>query len=208
MKIKGLLTVGAALVAIGATQPAQAAEKLSLKEVNTFVTKLTNAVNSPDPMVARSFLHRHVSGGATYSNTLSAEVVDPRYAYHVNTPYGLSPYYRYPYMVNTMLKPTSYNAVGKAGLINQIEHKKAMIPKYHQTMDVLGTRMPADASSALVDVNLREFGLSYALSPYGVQHGHKIQHANARCQLNIGKHSGQMVLKSMSCNTVMTAPVL
>ncbi|NCT41353.1 MAG: hypothetical protein GW778_06815 [Alphaproteobacteria bacterium] len=204
MKIKGLLMMGAALVVCGATHSAQAAERLSLSEVNNFVAKLTNAVNSPDPNVARSFLHRTVSASATYSNTLNTPSMDPRYAYQVNNGYGLSPYYRYPYAYNTYLKPTSYSAVGKAGLINQIDHKKAMIPHYHQTMDILGTRMPADASSALVDVSMREFGLSYAMAPYGVQHGQKVQHTNARCQLNVGKQDGQVMLKGMSCNTVPT----
>ncbi|MFK7840230.1 MAG: hypothetical protein AB8B83_07855 [Bdellovibrionales bacterium] len=208
MKIKGLLMVGAALVVCGATNPAQAAERISLSEVNNFVSKLTNAVNSPDPGVVRSFLNRNVSSSGTYSNTLNASWIDGRYGYRVYNGYAVSPYYRYPYAYNTYLKPTSYNAVGKAGLISQIEHKKTMVPRYHQTMDIIGTRMPADATSALVDVDLREFGLSYAMSPYGVHHGAKIQHANSRCQLNLAKSNGQVMLKSMSCNTVSVAPVL
>lgn len=208
MKIKGLLMVGAALVVCGATNSAQASERLSVSEVNTFVTKLTNAVNSPDPTVARSFLNRTVASNATYSNTMNATWVDGRYVHPAWSGYNISPYYRYPHGYTTYLKPTSYSAVGKAGLIGQIEHKKALVPRYHQTMGILSTRMPADASSAIVDVNLREFGLSYSLSPYGVYHGQKLEHANARCQLHLGKKDGQVMLKKMDCNTLSARPVM
>lgn len=208
MKLKGLLMVGAALVVCGATNSAQAGERLSMYEVNSFVTKMTNAVNSPDPRVVRSFLHRNIASSATYSNTMNTAWVDGRYVHPAWSGYNVSSYYRYPHGYNTYYKPTSYNAVGKAGLISQIEHKKTMIPRYHQTMSILSTRMPADASSAIVDVDMREFGLNYAIAPYGVYHGQKVQHASARCQLHLGKKDGQVMLKKLDCNTTSAMPVL
>lgn len=205
MKFKGLLMIGAALVAIGATNSAQASERLSLHEVNNFVTKMTNAVNSPDPRVVRGFLNRNIASGATYSNTLNETWVEGDGYQQAWTGYNISPSYRYPHGYNTYLKPTSYEAVGKAGLIGQIEHKKTIIPRYHQTMSVLGSKMPTNASSAIVDVNLREYGLSYAAAPYGAYHGKKIEHANARCQLHLGKKDGQVMLTRMDCNTMSTS---
>lgn len=206
MKLKGLLMVGAALVAFGTADSAQASERLSLYEVNSFVTKMTNAVNSPDPRVVRGFLNRSIASNATYSNTLNQTWVT---GYHQAwSGYNVSPYYRYPHGYTAYLKPTSYSAVGKAGLIGQIEHKKMMIPRYHQTMSVLNSRMPANASSAIVEVNLREFGLSYAAAPNGVYHGQKVEHTNARCQLHLGKKDGQVMLTKMECNTLSTLPAM
>lgn len=208
MKLKGLLMVGAALAAIGATNSAQASERLSLYEVNNFVTKMTNAVNSPDPRVVRGFLNRNIASSATYSNTMNSTWIEGDSYHQAWTGYNISPHYRYPNGYNTYLKPTSYSAVGKAGLIGQIEHKKTIIPRYHQTMSILSTRMPANAASAIVDVNLREFGISYAAAPYGAYHGKKVEHANARCQLHLGKKDGQIMLKKMDCNTMSVSPTL
>ncbi len=106
------------------------------------------------------------------------------------------------------MKPTSYNAVGKNGLINQIEHKKSMVPRYHQTMSILSTSMPYDSATAVIDVNLREFGLAYRTAPYGVYHANKVEHSNARCQLKLAKEDNMIKLKRMTCNTVMNSPLL
>lgn len=207
MKIKGLLMLGAALVVGGVTNTAQASERLSLHEVNNFVARMTNAVNSPDSGVTASFLERNVASSATFSDTTNATWVDGRYVYAWSG-YNVSPYYRYPYGYTTYMNPTSYNAVGKSGMINKVLHKKNMVPRYHTSMSILSTRMPADASSAVIDVNLREFGLNYAIAPYGLYHGQKLEHANARCTLHLSKSNGSILLNKMDCNTVTAAPLL
>lgn len=208
MKIKGLLMVGAALIVCGTTNSAQASERLSLYEVNNFVAKLANAVNSPDPMYVRAFLDRNISMDATYMNTMNATWVDTAAPQQVWSGYNVSPYYRYPQGYNAYMKPTSYSAVGKNGIINQIEHKKNMVPRYHQTMSILSTSMPSGSSSAVVDVNMREFGMVYKPAPYGVYHASKVEHSNARCQLQINKEKNMLKLKRMTCNTVMNSPML
>jgi len=201
---------GVALAICASVNPAQANDRISLYEVNTFLTKMTNAVNSRDLNVSNAFLNSHVKANAIISDTRNASWVDGRYVYSAWNGYHASPYYRYPAMAyNSYLKPTSYQSVGKTGLIASLNHKKTMIPRYHQTMSVLATRMPADASSVVVDVNLREFGLAYTQASYGL-HGYaqKVEHSNARCQLGLKKEAGFMKLTSMSCNTVINTPVL
>lgn len=218
MKTKGVLMAGVALIMCGTINSAEANDRLSLYEVNNFVAQLTNAINNPDPLVGRAFLQRNITTSATFSDTLNTAWADGRYAYNgyyngayayqAYNGYNTSPYYRYPNAYNGYVRASNHKAVGKSGLIAQIEHKKSVIPRYHQTISILGTRMPADASSVTVDVNLREFGLSYAMSPYGIQHGQKVEHSNARCQLNLTKNNGDIQMNRMTCNTVAQTPFL
>ena len=204
MKLKGVLLAGAAILVCGLSGQAQAEDRLSLYEINTFVTKLTNAVNNPDPYVGRSSLLNNVSTNATFTENLNSTWVDGRYyGYQVWNGYYASPYYRYPYAHNAYLRPTGYKTVSKMDMINQLEHKKNMVPRYHQTISILGTNMPVDASSAVLDVRLKEFGLNYALAPYGYQYGAKVEQSDARCAMHLKKQGGDILITKMTCNTVL-----
>ena len=207
MKLNKLLMVGAALFITGAMDTAQAAERMSIHEVNSFVTRMTNAVNSVDTNITAAFLERSLADSASFSDTVNTAVVDGRF---INAwgAYGYSPYYRYPHGYVSYVQPTSFNAIGKDAKINKIINKKNTIPRYHTSMNIIGTRMAANGTSAVLDVSLREYGMSYALAPYGAYHGQKLQHANARCSLHLSKHHGSVMLTKMDCNTVKAAPWL
>lgn len=210
MKLRGVLLAGVALAVCGFSTTADANERLSMYDVNSFINQMTNAVNNPNPDVGRTFLSNKVVSSATFSNTLNrpyAAYADGRYAHPAWYGHHTSSYYRYPYAWNGYATVASREAVGKGGLIKQFENKKTLIPRYHQSASVLATRMPADATSAVVDVQIREFGLSYALAPYGAQYGQKIEHSAANCRMHLKKESGDVLLTSMTCNTATYMPI-
>lgn len=205
MKLKGTLLATAAILMCGLTASANASERLSVYEVNTFVAQMTNAVNNPNPIIGTSFLKENIAKNAMFKETN---------AYAWNGYYGhvaydaWNNYYRYPYGYG-YVQPTSVKSESKSDFINALEHKKTLIPRYHQSISILGTRMPADAKSATLDVNIREFGYNYALTPYGgLYNGAKIQHANSRCNLTLTKENSQVKISGMNCNRAVNNPAL
>lgn len=220
MKLKGVLLAGAAIAAIAVPSAAEArSDRLTVYEIHQFVTNLTNAVNNPNPDVTRTFLKRNVDRNASFNNTINngwaaaygPDYIDANWAGY----YGYS-YYRYPFGYNAYVHPTSFSAMDKTDLIESVDSKKGTIPRYHQSVNILGTRMPADASSAVLDVELREFGLgygygygySYGYHPYNVNYAGKFEHATSRCKMNLKKTRGHISLTGMTCNTVMQRPFL
>lgn len=210
MKLKGAILATTAILLVGLTSQAQAADRISVYEANSFVAELTNAVNNPNPGVLRSFLMKNVSVDAMFDETLNqAWAVNGFHPYHLTTWNGYygSPYYRYPYAYNAYYEPVSQHSSGKMELISQLEHKKNMIPRYHQTINVLGATIPSDASSVVLDIRLKEFGLSYGMAPYGVQYGQQIEHTDSRCALHLKKQNGDILLTKLNCNKVLRAPI-
>lgn len=210
MKLRGALMAGAAVAVLGFSTNAQAAEPMSIYEINTFLSKMQNAVNNPDPQVGRHFLARHLDENASAYNTLShAWANDPRLAYRpVWHNYDRSAYYRYPQAYDPYYRPTSVQSIDKTEILAQFENKKHMIPRYHQEINVLGTRMPADAKSAILDINLKEFGLAYnyAYAPYRTAYADKVLHSDAKCKLHLKKENQEIRLTQMTCNTLLNAP--
>lgn len=212
MIFKGVLLAGVALATMGFITDANAAERLSMYEIKTFVSQYTNAVNSPATEVGSRFLEKRVATSATFQdNLITAWGTNTYYQAWNNYDY-VSPNYRYPhYAYNNYVNPTSVQSTGKAQKIDLFEHKKSVIPRYHQTMDVLGANLSMDATAAVIDVRLREFGLSYNLAPYNYHYGqnytHKIQHSDARCNMHLSKKNGNVMVTKMVCNKVQHAPI-
>ena len=209
MKLKRVLVAGAAIILCGLSGTAQAGnDRLSILEINTFVANLTNAVNNPDPQIGRTFLQRNVHAGASFHSTLNSAWADARY--YARPVWGdyhyMSPYYRYPYAQGMYVHPTSYAMESKTDMINQLEHKKMLIPNYHQSMDIVSTKMPADGSSATLDVRLKEFGMSYLMGPYGPEYGQQVEHADSRCTLQLTKEYKSVQITDMRCNTMLRMP--
>ncbi len=212
MKLKGvLLTTAAALICAVSSGQAQADERLSIYEVNTFVAQLTNAINNPSPTMTRSFLKQKIDSSASFkeaNNNYWPNGYHGYVAYDGWNNWNDKNYYRYPYNYG-YVHPTSVKTDSKDDFINAIAHKKSVIPRYHQSIAILGTRMPADAKSATLDVNIGEFGYNYALTPYaGYYNGAQLQHANARCNLEIQKRYNEIKITGMNCNRVVNTPVM
>ena len=196
---RGILLAGVALATIGFVGQAEASDRLSMHEINNFVAKYTNAVNSPGTDIGKRFLQNHVSTTAMFQDNMSAWT-DNRYYYQAWNGYGyVSPYYRYPYY-NGYAHPTALKSADKVTKIENFERKKSIVPRYHQTMDVLGASISIDAKTAVLDVHVREYGLAYGLAPYGYNYGQKLQHSNARCNLHLTKSNGDVLITKMVCN--------
>lgn len=210
MTCKKLLLAGVAMTLTALSgSAAQAGEKMSVYEINNFVTRLTNAVNNPDPAVGRTFLARYLNEDAQMSNTIVhagwAGNLDHRY--RVWHEYNNNAYYRYPQAYNPYYKPTSVRSMDKTEMIAQFESKKHMIPRYNQQINILATRMPADAKTAIIDVDLREFGVGYTAGynayGYAPHYTGQVLHTASNCQLYLEKKDHEVQLNRMSCNTTM-----
>ncbi len=156
--------------------------------------------------IGRSFLQRNVDSATVFSNSVRrAGAVDPRVMHPVWWNQNAYSYYRYPGQYGAYYAPVNFQAAGKNELIGQIEAKKNMIPNYHQQITVQGTRMPADASTVIVDVTLNEYGMAYA-NPYyyGGAYASKIQHSTGNCQMHLRKDDGIVHLTRMTCSTLIT----
>lgn len=208
MKIKGVLMMGAAL-AVGTfagSNSVQAAERLSMYDINNFLEKMASAVNNPDTHVGRAFLARSIDSNAKSYNTIRRTWADPRFVHPAWYGNHVSPHYRYPYGYDAYFQPTSVQSIGKTEMIAQFESKKNMIPRYQQSFELLSTRMPADASSATLDIKIKEYGLNYALGPYGAQYGQQLQHSAADCQMQLAKKYREVRLTALTCRTNLHAP--
>lgn len=207
MSFKKLVLAGAMIMTCGFANSAQASDRLSMNDVYKFVGNLTSAVNHADASVGRDFLLSNVAGNASYQATLNTQWVDGRWAHHVNNGLYGSPYYRYPYSYGYNLLPTSQTSSNKSGLIRDFDHKKMSVPGFSQHVDILSTKMPADASSAVLDVRLKEYGVGYAYAPYGYHYNQKIEVSDSRCYIHLKKRSGDVKMTHMNCNTIMRQPI-
>lgn len=207
MTTKKLLLAGAALSFLAfSSTGAEAKERLSIHELNNFVASLTNAVNNPDPAVGRTFLARHLGENAQMNNTiLHAHAAVPNMMHPAWQGYATSHYYRYPYAANPYYKPTSVRSMDKTEIIAQFESKKHMIPRYNQKIEILGSKMPADGRNAVLDVNMKEFGVAYryGYNPYAPHHANQYLHTVSSCQLFIEKEKHDVRLNRINCNTTM-----
>lgn len=206
MNCRKLLLAGVAITLTAlSSSAADAGERMSVYEVNNFLTRMTNAVNNPDPAVGRTFLARYLNEDAQATNTIvhAGWAGNMDYQYRVWHQHNSAAYYRYPQAYNPYYKPTSVRSMDKTEMIAQFESKKHMIPRYNQQINVLATRMPADAKTAVIDVDMREFGMGYAYNPATPYYGGQVLHTAANCQLYLEKENHEVVLNRMSCNTTM-----
>jgi len=209
MKLKNVL--GTALVlSLGVAGVAHAkTERLTVYEVNTFMTKFTNAMNNPDPRTGQSFLNRSLDKDASFYNKVVHGYDNWRYHQPVwDNQYGSS-WYRYPYANNRYHNVIGHKTLDKDAIVADFLTKKNVIPRYTLETATTGIRMPAEATSAIVDVNFKEFGLHYSWGPYGrydSRYQNRIKHSEADCKLHLEKERGLINVTYMNCDTVVRGP--
>lgn len=222
MRIKGMALAALTILVCGLTGQANASDnRLSMNDVSMFIDKMEVALNDSDPTVGRLFLERNLVTNATYHNNVNGTWLGGHQAWLANNGYYGSPYYyRYPYAQNWQHRQASYHSDTKSGLINEFLHKKRAIPNYQKQISILGTKMPADATSAVVDVRMKEFGLAYTGAPYGYDYyrygyypygpvgaqGVNFEHSDARCYIHLRKNSGDVQMTLLNCNTLVRGP--
>lgn len=220
MKLKQLTLMSAAIMIGGFTNAAQARDSITPHEAKAFVAKLESAINNVDSRIGLAFLSTNVSSNAIFENTFGENRLDGQYhAYRAwsNHP-SVSSYYRYPYTYDTRFQPTSVSTVSKARMVNQLQHKKNIIPGYHQYISIIDADIPVGGSSAVLDIRVRELGAAYAptntplyapkyssayMHRYGAQYAYDVEHAESRCLLNLNKDYGDILITKMRCNTIL-----
>ena len=189
------------VMAIG---PAQAAEnRITVTEIHNFIQNASHAINNPNRHVARNFLNRSTADNAVFVNRTAVNNTGTYWhqAWYGNPAYGA--YYRYP--LNPYYSPTSVDQLGKWDNINLLENKKRMIPGYQAALDVTGTNIHPYGGHAVVDLDMKEYSLSY--SPYQPNQAGRTMHANSKCKMYLSKlDDNNIVMTRMDCNTNTNLP--
>lgn len=194
---------------------AQAQEdRISVNDIHNFIAEANMDLNSFNLSTARNFLNRTVSDDAVFETTvLSNYTADPalrwaeqrdqqavsRYAYRYP--------YRYPYNSHYPHHQTvsAFQEVGKWDKIRDLEYKRAAVVGYRQEYRIKDMTMRPYATSAVIDVEVREFGLGY--SPIGPQHTAIKQTSLSDCSMYVEKQNDALVLTRMGC-TVRIPPYM
>lgn len=204
--MKKLFTFIAAAAVLLPASNALASERISVHEINKFVKKFDAAINNPDVLVGHSFLNLNLKETASVENTIRRPF---SYDYGYGTVYyenGVySDYYRYPYAYAPHYRPSSLHVDGKAGMISTFQNKKHLIPGFTQQTTIEGTTMPSHAKTAVVDIDVKEFGLRYA--GYYPTLTERVLQSNAKCKMHLSKTNGDIKLNRLVCNTVSYLPL-
>ncbi|MCB9991925.1 MAG: hypothetical protein H6867_11265 [Rhodospirillales bacterium] len=193
----GLLVMAAA--------PASATEhRITVTEIHNFVQKTAHAMNDPNRHTARSTLNTALAENASFSNKVS--VYNPAGLWHqawYGHPAAYGAYYRYP--TNPYYNPTSLSSLRKWDQINLLENKKRAIPGYEATMDITGTTINPYGTSAVVDLDMKEYSLAY--TPYHPTLAGRVLHANSKCKMYLSKvNARDLMMTRMDCNTNTNLP--
>ena len=209
--MKKLLTLAALAAAIVPISDAHASERISVHEINKFVRSFDEAINNPDVLVGRSFLSRNLVETASLQNSIQLPWHQGYNAVR-DTDRAYVDYYRYPYAYSLNYRPSSMHVENKSGIISNFQSKKQIIPGFKQETKVTSTTMPADAQSAIVDVDLKEFGVRYVGHNPGFYPGYhpivaqNVLNTDSKCKMYLGKQNSKIKLKHMICNSVSHLP--
>ncbi len=221
-----LLLTGVALLMCGVINSAHARNHMTLYEINSFVSKMTSAVNNPNPSIGRAFLMRSVDTNASFYQTLNGARMNHYYTtanasfydilgrgksnpHYVDTVWKESGYHSphdyYSHAYSPYAHPENHYAMGKTEWMKEFSYKKNSIPRYMQSMTILNVRRPVVTSSATVDIKLQEYGVHYSWSPYGHRYEHKVNYSVANCVMSLKKKNGDINLAGMSCDKLINA---
>ncbi len=189
-------------MAVIAAPAAQAGERITVNEVHHFVAETNTALNHPDTRAGSSFLQRKVASNARFENNVMTNVTGHPYAMDVW--YSVYGYYRYPYSYYPYHTKTSFRSMDKWDMIGHFENKKRLIVGYRPELSITGIKMRPNATSAVVDVDMKEYSLRY--SPYMPELTNGILHATSKCKMYLGKHEDKVYLTRMDCNTNSNLP--
>jgi len=197
------------LIAVASASEANASEqRLRVSEVHEFVANMNNAMNNPTWNRGHAFLQTAISNNAVFENQISNRYVNHWPHYYgtvVNNRYHYPYYsYRYPYAYNGFVK-TGVDVMNKWDMISSIEHKNSVIPGYEARITLKEVNMPANALSAVVDVDLKEYSLAYG--PYAPHFTHDRLASFSKCKLYLSKSNYEVFLSRMDCNTNSNLPL-
>lgn len=188
-----------------ASASAEHKERLSVYEVNAFFTDMEKSLNSPDTHVGAFFLERKILETATFDENIQNRWAMPSYQ---DVWYGQAyypAYHRYPYIAAPYVQDVSVQSLKKQEKIGNFETLKRMIPGLQQTYAVTGVFMPAEATTAVINLDLKSYGLQYV--GYAPDLTGQALLAHSTCQAHLAKYHGDVQLTHMTCNTVSHLPL-
>jgi len=192
-----------ALMLVAMPQAQATENRILLNEIHNFIGQTNNALNNPNRHVSRNYLDRVTADNAMIQNRMSVfngshHLLRARYG---NPAY--SAYYRYP--LNPYYTHTASKTLRKWDFINTVEHKKQTIPGYRALIAVENTVINPYGSSAVVDVDMKEFGATY--SPYYAGLIDQVKHSHGKCKMYLNKvNDKDLMLTRMDCNTNTSMP--
>lgn len=202
MKLAKKLFGGVAFAAVAAVSlagsPAHAAKSntISLHDINEFIAELNTKLESSNANVGLYFLEDHLAPDMQITNRIKNYTTKHfQRVYYGHRGY----YYRYPttyYEPRTSVHYT-YNNLGKADWINDFLMKKSAWAGYKPVFSINSRDRDAARKKAFVDVDLREYTLTYNPSAphfYGQQAS-----AAADCEMTLEKRFGEMKITRLSC---------
>ncbi|NCO02656.1 MAG: hypothetical protein GW903_00510 [Alphaproteobacteria bacterium] len=199
------LTLLGAVATVALAGPAHAGERMSVSEVHSFIAGLNTAINSPSLLDSRNQLDRLIASHASFENNVNATVL-PHHTW-VNNAYYYNNYaYRYPYAAHPYAK-TGFQAMGKWDNISLIETKKRTIPGYKAQFELGSLTMSPMADTAVVDVDLKEFSLTYAAGYAPYYYTHSNLNGHSKCKMYISKDNKRVALDRLYCNTNTNLPL-
>jgi len=181
-------------------------QRLKVSEVHEFLADMNYAINNPTWNKGQAFLNQAISGNAVFESEVSTPGLNywPHGTMVNNSMYYPYYAYRYPYAHTSYIK-TGFNVLNKWEMISSMERKKQIIPGYEGRMELTEVNMPANALSAVVDVDFKEYSLAYG--PYAPQFAHQRLAAFSKCKLYLSKHNYEVFLSRMDCNTNANMPL-
>lgn len=200
------LTLLGAVATVALAGPAHAGERMSVSEVHGFIAGLNSAMNDVNLVNTRNKLDRMISSNASFENNVNSRFL-PHHTWVNNAHYYNNFAYRYPYAYHPHLAKTGFQALGKWDKISLVETKKSTIPGYKAQFELSSLTMSPMADTAVVDVDLKEFSLSYAsgLAPYYYTHSNLNGHS--KCKMYISKNNRRVALDRLYCNTNTNLPL-
>lgn len=202
MKLARKLLTGAAITAmaftaLSGTQAKAAGDNhISLDEINNFIAELNTKLASPNTNVGLYFLEDHAASDMQITNRIRNYTTRHfQQVYYTHNGYG----YRYPtayYAPQTQVHYT-YNNLGKADWVNDFLMKKSSWAGYKPVFSIKSRDRDAARKKAFVDVDLREYTLTY--NPAAPNFYGQKASAAADCDMTLEKRFGEMKITRLSC---------
>ncbi len=184
---------------------AQAMEnRIHVGDLYNFVSDKNSAVNNPLISVSRNFLNRTTAENAIFENRVALHGAAHQWhrVYHAHPSHWA--YYRYPW--SPYYNPVSMRSMSKWDQINMLENKKRNIPGYQARIDITNTVINPYGTTAIVDVDLKEYSLAY--TPYSPALTTRVLHANSKCKMYLSRMgTNELVMTRMDCNTNTNLPM-
>lgn len=199
----------ALLLALGVFSGGQTAQaddeaRVTLYEAQRFLEAFDGVVNTPAQQPLRSFLRDYVDERARFETRLVVTRVVQQNSYGAVyvAGQGHTVYHRFPfsYANAPTVQEVSYYTEDMQGLSVVLDNKRHSIAGYKQQSVLEGFSLSAGTHKAVADVSVQDLGARYSQLYQGLIE--IVPYYSSRCQMDLEKKSGAVVLTGMRCQTL------